>query len=261
MALPKAVLCILGNEPAAHPAEAELRSVGFATFAVTWNELDAQQNGWIQLLPPLDDPTVNAWVIVGKPADFTDTIRSQIALLTLALTRETPPLTAFIMTGEGDFHDVPYVLNHVQLFGHTKKYAAKLMSARTRPPEFQKLPFHVKAYLDPFIGAWLEIGPPDTDVWDGFMIGVTEAKITTFGVGSRGIIPSRSTLQYPLLGIEGTIGKQSFNACAAKNFLSYKFSCYMHLDGLPDKVFCMEYPDTKNRNNSAVRQSVQFEFV
>ncbi len=74
MALPKAVLCILGDEPAGHtrdgtvdhPVEAALRSVGFATFAIAWKELDAQPNGWIQLLPPLDDPTVVAWAIAGK---------------------------------------------------------------------------------------------------------------------------------------------------------------------------------------------------
>jgi hypothetical protein len=261
MALPKAVLCILGDEPAEHPAEAELRSVGFATFAITWKELDSQQNGWIQILPPLDDPTVTAWAIVGKVADFTDEIRSKIALLTLALTRQKPPLTAFILTDEEGFHDAPYVLNHVRVFGHNKKYAAKLMALRTRPEEFQELPFHVKSHLDPLIGTWLEIGPPDGEVWSGFMAGVTQAEVVAFGVGPRGVLPKTSTLQFPQLGIKGTLGELPLSACAAKNELTTEVSCYMRLEGSPSLVVCAEYLEEAAGIAMQQRSPVQLELV
>lgn len=262
MALPKAVLCILGEEPADdHPAEAELRSVGFATFSIPWKELGAQQNGWIQILPPLNDPTVNAWVIVGKPADFTDQMRSQIALLTLAMTRQHPPLTAFVLTGEGEFHDVPFMLNHVQIYGKNKKYAAKLMASRARPAQFEALPFHVKAHLDPLIGAWLEVGPPEGDVWAGFMAGVTLAEVVAFGVGPRGKLPKGSTLHFPQLGIQGQLGETPFSACAAKNTLSSEASCYLRLDGLPGLVFSSEYLEEEQTTAEQKRLPVQLELI
>ena len=261
MALPKAILCILGNEPAEHPAEAELRSVGFATFSVTWRELDAQQNGWIQLLPPLNDQTVNAWVIVGKPDDFTDEIRSKIAMLTLALDRKKPPLTIFSLTEDGEIQDVPQMLEHVQIFGKNKKYAAKLIAKRSQLPEFPERPFHIKSHLNPLIGAWLEIGPPENSTWSGFMAGVTSAEVVAFGVGPRGILPNTSSLQFPRLGIQGTLGEKDFSACAAKNELTSEISCYMRLDGCPGLVFCAEYLEDDGEQQRQNRTPVQLELI
>ncbi|MDR2076623.1 MAG: hypothetical protein LBP61_06810, partial [Desulfovibrio sp.] len=49
------------------------------------------------------------------------------------------------------------------------------------------------------------VAPPGAETWDGFMIGVTLAEITAFGLGPRGAVPSRSVLRYPLRGIKGTV--------------------------------------------------------
>lgn len=261
MALPKVVICILGDEPSDHPAEAELRSTGFATFSVTWKELDSIQNGWIQLISPLEDPTVTAWAIVGKADDFTDAIRCKIAMLTLAMERPAPPATAFVITDEGSVPDLPYSMGHIQIFRHTRKYAVELLVAKVKPQPLMPKPFYVKPHLDPLVGAWLEVGPPADEQWSGFMTGLTNAKISSFGIGPCGAIPAKSTLSFPILGIEGTVGKQPFNACAAKDTLSHEVSCYIRLDGLPDKVFCMGYPDEENQNDEDGRPPVQFEFV
>jgi hypothetical protein len=235
-----------------------LRSAGFATFSITWKELDAYPNGWIQILPPLNDPAVTAWLIVGKPEDFTDSIRSKVALLTLAMERHMPPATAFVLQGEGDIQDVPYAMNHIQIYRYTQKFAVKLMVAKVKPQPFTPLPFRVKAHLDPFIGAWLEVAPQDNETWAGFMVGVTQAKITSFGVGPRGLIPTKSTLQYPLLGIEGSLGKLPFHACAAKNELSSVNSCYIRLDGTPGLLLCLEYPEEGEKPG---RSPVQLELI
>ncbi|MDR0477616.1 MAG: hypothetical protein LBH14_06740 [Desulfobulbaceae bacterium] len=261
MALPKAVLCILGDEPADYAAEAELRAVGFATFSITWKELNAQENGWIQILPPLDDPTVVAWVLAGKTGDFTDEVRAKVALLTLAMQRNCPPVTAFVLTEEGDIADVPYAMNHIQIYRHTRKYAVKLMVAKAKPQPFTALPFHAQAHLDPLIGAWLEIAPPAGVTWPGFMAGVTNAEISAFGVGPRGVLPVKSTLQFPMLGIKGELGEKPFSACAAKNTLSDGASCYMRLNGTPGLVFCAEYPDEDKPEQHSGRSPVQLEFV
>lgn len=261
MALPKAVVCILGDEPADNPVEAELRSTGFATFSITWKELDSVQNCWVQILPPLEDPTVVAWAIVGKSGDFTDSVRSKIALLSLAMERAAPPATVFILTDEGEIPELPYAMSHINVYRHTQKYAVELLVAKIKPQPMAPLPFFVKPHLDPLVGAWLEIAPPDNEQWDGFMAGVTQAEVSSFGVGPRGAIPTKSTLGHPILGIEGTIGKEPFHACAAKNMLSSETSCYMRLDGFPGQVFCMEYPEDEKPGNTAEREPVHLEFV
>lgn len=260
MALPKAVVCILGNEPADHPVEDELRSVGFATFSITWKELEAEQSGWTQILPPLDDPTVVAWAIVGKPEDFTESVRSKIALLTLAMGRQTPPATAFIVVGDGDVQDVPHTMGHIRIFRQTEKFAVKLLVAKVKLQPRPPLPLFLKAHLDPLIGAWLEVAPPDNETWDGFMAGVTHAEPVAFGVGPRGTIPKKSTLQYPILGIKGMIGDAPFNACAARNTLSSEDSCFMRLEGVPGAVVCTEYPD-ENPGQKAERAPIQVELA
>ena len=270
MTLPKAVLCVLGDEPAGHPVESELRSVGFATFSITWKELNAQQNGWIQILPPLDDQTVVAWVLAGKAQDFTDEVRSRVAFLTLAMHRDCPPVTAFVLTDAGDSSDIsnpgdlmdmPQVMSHIQIYCHTQKYAAKLMVAKAKLQPFPNLPFYAKTHLDPLIGAWLEIAPPPDATWQGFMAGVTKAEISAFGVGPRGVLPVKCALQFPMLGIKGDFGEQPFSACAAKNELSAAVSCYMRLDGAPGLVFCTEYPDESKPDRQGDQRYIQLEFV
>lgn len=261
MALPQAVLIILGDEPPKSPVEAELRAVGFAPFTVTWKELNAYPNGWTQILQPLDDPGVAAWVIAGKASDFTASVRAKIAMLTLALTRVAPPATAFVLTDDEAMEDVPYSMNHIQIFRPGLRYAAKLLVAKLNPRPFSSIHFHVKAHLDPLVGAWLEVGPPDAETWDGFMVAVTHAKVVGFGVGPRGTLPAKSTLHFPMLGIEGSLGDLPFSACAARNEISPEMSCYLRLDGAPGNVLCLDYPDDDPAPAKVGRPPVQLELI
>lgn len=261
MALPQAVLFILGDESLGHPVEAELRAVGFAPFPVTWKELDAYPNAWIQILEPLDDPGVVAWVIVGKAADFTESVRAKVAMLTLALRRKNPPATAFVLTDGEGFEDVPYAMNHIHIYRPGQKYAAKLLVTTIKPQSFSPLHFHVKAHVVPLVGAWLEVGPPDDETWYGFTAAVTHAKIVGFGIGPRGAIPKKSKLQFPILGIEGTLGDLPFSGCAAKDELSSEVSCYMRLDGVPGNVLCLDYPDDDQSEEKHSRPPVQLELI
>lgn len=261
MAVPQAIVCILGDGKQGNSVEADLHSVGFGTFPVSWKELDGQPNGWIQISQPLDDPGVVAWVIAGTAEDFNESVRAKIAMLTLGLERKIPPATAFVLTDDQEIEDVPYSMNHIQIYRQSQKYAAKLLVAKVRPQPFSALHFHVKAHLDPLVGAWLEVGPPADEKWDGFMAAVTHAKVVGFGVGPRGKIPSKSTLLYPMLGIEGSLGDLPFNACAARNELTSEISCFMRLDGAPGNVLCLDYPENGQSCEQPGRPPVQLELI
>lgn len=121
MTLPKALLCVLDEHPSAQPPEeAALRAVGFAAATVPWRQISAQR-GWMQLLPILDDPAVQAWVFCGASTDFTPAVLNRMAMLTLALHRPSPPLTACLLTGDGPEPELPHWLGDVRVFRRDKQ--------------------------------------------------------------------------------------------------------------------------------------------
>lgn len=241
MALPKAMLCVMG-ETAGVPEETLLRASGFATATIHWEEVATVQRGWTQLLPILDDPALQAWVFAGHPADFTDELLSQISMLTLAMTRPAPPMTAFVLLGSGEEPAFPELLGHIRIFYGNTSFAPKLAAARLKPRNALPKPFHVRAHVDPLIGQWLEVGPAAGDAWEGFMAGVVGAETVAFGVGPRGALPQKSTLNYPQCGIKGEWGDQTFSACAAKNTIDADTACFLRVEGCPRVVFVTEYP-------------------
>jgi hypothetical protein len=241
MALPKALLCLLGKSGATAEEDA-LRAAGFATASITWEEIAAQRNGWTQLLPILEEPAVQAWVFAGAAEDFTAEVLSRMALLTVALRRPKLPVTACVLSGSGPEPEFPDVLGHVRVFSDAS-FAARLAAIRLKPPVLSQPDFHVAAHLDPLIGLWLEVGPGPGAVWRGFMAGVLDGEVTAFGAGPRGTVPQKTTLTYPQCGIKGDWGGRAFTACAAKNVIDGDTACYMRVEGEPRAVFVTAHPD------------------
>lgn len=97
MPLPKALLCALGDHSPA-TEEAGLRRAGFATAVLHWKDLADKTNDWMQLAAVLDDPAVQAWVLTGEAADFTEDLLCRVALLALALDRPTQPARPWFFT-------------------------------------------------------------------------------------------------------------------------------------------------------------------
>jgi len=248
MALPKALLCLLGKSaPETAPEEAALRAVGFATASIAWKEVTAQRNGWTQLLPILEEPAVQAWVFAGKAEDFTAEVLSYMALLTLALRRPKLPVTACVLSDGGKEPEFTDLLGHVRVFSEAPSFAARLVAMRLKPPALSRPTFHVDAHVDPLIGLWLEVGPAQGEVWQGFMAGVLDAEVNAFGVGPRGTVPQKAALEYPQCGIKGEWGGKAFTACAAKNAIDGDAACYMRVEGAPQAIFVTTHPDDEEQ--------------
>lgn len=241
MPLPKALLCVLGDY-SAHPEESKLRQAGFATAVLHWKDLAKQTNDWMQLAEVLEDTAVQAWVIAGEPAEFTEDVLCMTTLLALSLRRKSQPGTAFVLCGKGPDPILPPVMGHVKIWQSSEPFAARLMAARFKPGTSLSVPFHIRALLNPMIGLWLEIAPADGQL-AGFTAGVLEADIRAFGVGPLGAIPNKSRLAYPVLGAKGTLKDMPFSACAAQNELTESTACYCKVDGLPRGVFLGNYLD------------------
>ena len=249
MSLPKSLLCLLGDDTQdSCGIEAQLRQAGFATATITWKELEAQKAGLAELAEILQDPAIQGWVVAGKKSDFTAPVISKLSLISLSLSRETLPNTSFVCTDSCEGLESPQSMPHISVTGTDKPFAARLMAARFKPGKTIDADFYIKAHLDPYVGQWLEVGPAEDAVWNGFMAGLSsgaeqkEVLITAFGVGPRGKLPSKSTLEYPIQGIQGTCGSQNFTACAAKNTVTDKESCFVRFEGEPLSVLISDYP-------------------
>jgi hypothetical protein len=171
-------------------------------------------------------------------------------MLTLALTRPTPPVTACVLTGNGEEPAFPDLLGHIKIFHGNTSFAAKLAAARMKPQASLPRPFHVAAHLDPLAGQWLELGPAADECWTGFMAGVVDAEVVAFGIGPRGVLPQKPTLTAPQCGIPGDWGGYSFSACAAKNEIDGSHACYMRVEGCPRVVFITDYPEDTQEKGS-----------
>ena len=250
MPLPKALLCVLGDY-SAHLEESKLRQAGFATAVLHWKELANRTNDWMQLTDVLDDISVQAWVIAGEPAEFTENTLCLITLLALSLRRESQPGTAFVLCGSGPAPILPPVMSHVRIWHSQEPFAARLVAARFKPGNNLSTPFHVRALLNPMIGLWLEIAPAEGQM-AGFTAGVLEANIPAFGVGPLGAIPNKSQLAYPVLGVQGTLKARQFSACAAKNALTESIACYCKVDGIPQGVFLGNYLDETEKEREVM---------
>lgn len=241
MTLPKALLISLGDyEPGVE--EAKLRAAGFATAPIAWKDLLSQPTDWMQLSPVLQDELVVVLAFAGDPKDLTPDVLAKITLLTLSIDRPTL-VSAFILCEEQGC-ELPEALGHFKQYHSLDPFGGKLMAERFRAQqEPWEAPFYVRSHLDPLIGLWLEVGTNLPGGRQDFLVGVTEAKITAFGVGNRGVIPARSTLSYPILGIEGELQEAPFSACAARNALTQENACYCRLEEIPTGVFMGKYPD------------------
>lgn len=251
MPLPKALLCVLGDY-VADLEEAKLRQAGFATAVLHWNELINPTHDWMQLAGVLDEPAVQAWVIAGEPADFTEDVLGRVSLLALALRRKTQPATALVLCEEGPVPALPPLLGHVTAYHSLEPFAARLMAARFKPGLALSLPLHLRPWLDPLIGLWLEVAPAKERAQPDFTVGVLNADITAFGVGPRGAIPARSRLAYPMLGVKGAWEGRAFSACAAKNALSEATACFCKVEGIPHGVFLGRYLDETQQDQEVV---------
>jgi hypothetical protein len=259
MAQPKALLCRLGAPtPGESSEETHLRSAGFATAALDWISVNDRPHGWTRLAELIGETAgLCSWVVSGPPGAFTGELVSQVALINLSFRSGVSFSLAFILE-TSDQHEVdrlravlPPMLAWAKIYRTDEPFASRLMATRFKKVERPEMPFHLCAHLSPFTGIWLEAGPDSEEMWPGFFLGAVGAEIDSFGVGPRGYLPKKCTLEFPILGIEGHLNGQKWNGCAAKNSLDVTTSVFVRLTRPLDKFFMSTYPEDATDESSA----------
>ncbi len=102
------------------------------------------------------------------------------------------------------------------------------------------------------IGQWFELRPARAK-WPGVMFGVAGADISFHAVGSKGQLPDKTVLNYPMQGLKLEMGEKEYIAWATQNELDGDTSYYVRVDGNPDSIIFGPYTENEAADVFAVK--------
>lgn len=94
------------------------------------------------------------------------------------------------------------------------------------------------------LGLWLEIGSTKHS-WKGILLGTcgNDSEPVAHGVGVKSVIPQKSTLNYPVKGMQLEMSSQKkFIAWGCQNELTPDVSYFVKLSNIPTDVIFSEFP-------------------
>ncbi|MDR5837105.1 hypothetical protein [Caballeronia sp. LZ034LL] len=203
----------------------------------------------------------HAWIVLADDASLaTPGVRYGLSLLQASLqsTREAAP-PVFVLSTSGAA-SLPPVLADAPVFTDANAaWPAKLVAALARAPKQTPLAalgtYRLTLWGDENIGQWLELGALDAPL-AGFAFGVPEVEgvsIDFQAVGSRGALPSRTTLEYAQEGLRMEVGGTAYLSWAVRNRIGTEDSYFARVRGCPDSLLLMPYPEGDEVEASVVR--------
>lgn len=132
-------------------------------------------------------------------------------------------------------------------------WPAKIVAKASMAGKALPMDYRLDVLGDERLGQWFEIGPTD-GVWDGVVFGVTgdDAEITFQAVGSKAVLPEKSTLEFAQEGMQIKVGERNFTAWAVRNTVAAGESYFARVKGCPDAVLFMPYSDAGDSSADVV---------
>ncbi len=87
------------------------------------------------------------------------------------------------------------------------------------------------------------MGPATGAQWSGALFGQNQAEIKAHGVGTRGRIPEKCVLEYPIKGVKLEAGEDTYTAWGIKNMLTEQDSYYIKVEGTVRSILFGELPE------------------
>jgi hypothetical protein len=225
---------------------AALTQAGLEVGGAPWID-DLDKLAWSELGGLLMGATgPDLWLVGGTSSDFAgNTTRYGLSMIG-AMIRDTPKRVAVACLGlDGGLAaaDMPSLLQHAHILdAGDPAWPARVADAA--PMTAAGDDFYLSVIAQPMIGQWVEIGPRDGD-WSGAMIGTSDGgTITHHAVGPRGQLPERTTVEYPLQGLEAELGGEKFVAWAVQNRIGPAESYFVRIEGQPAKMILGQHPDS-----------------
>jgi len=235
---------------------AVLKQYGIEGHGHVWAD-DPDKMAWMGPREEILKNETAMWIILSSHEELkTESIRYGLSLL--ALTVQAKRGTAFpilvLTTGTpGTAPDLPSPLQGASLMPlNDAALGPKIVAlAHTKKAQASGA-FFLDVYGNPRIGQWFEVGPAG-ESWPGALFAVSSGEILFQAVGNRGILPDRSTLEYPYRGIKMELKGREYTAWACQNRLEEHDSYFVKIEGQPDSILFGPFTDNEQPELFALR--------
>jgi len=213
---------------------------------------DLEKMQWAGAFSEISKPETALWLIRGQLASFQDETKryglSMLGVMVQAMKGHGFPVVAVCDSGTLDPATLPTPLKGVIPAADDAALMAKLVAKANTPVPLAPTDYHLDIHPLPGLGQWFEVGPAKGQTWAGAIFGTQggpeNAEVDAHGVGPRGTVPEKATLEYPMKGVKFSMGPAEYAAWAVKNPLDDASSYYVRVKGYPRGVAFGAFPES-----------------
>ena len=226
------------------------RKYGLAPDGHFWVD-EVKKIAWQAPLDSLLAKETALWVIAGTKKDLEkDSVRYGLSLLCLSLQHTKGigfPILFVCPDDSIRIEDLPTPFKGCDILkSDHPSLGAKLTARANTPVKIIPMDYRINIHANPGYGIWYEIGPAKGLVWNGMLAGGLTAEVDAHGVGPKGELPLKTTLEYPMQGLKLALGKDEYKAWAVKNKIDENLSYYVRFSDSPGSVLFGQLPDEDN---------------
>ena len=223
------------------------KKYGLAPDGHFWVD-ELEKMAWQAPLENLMAKETALWVICAQKDDFQkESVRYGLSLLCASLQHEKGLGFPIIFVTNDDtltLEDLPTVFRGGQILPlGTATLGAKLTARANTKVKEVPADYRLKIHANPGYGIWFEAGPAQGKTWNGVLAGGLMCSVNAHGVGPKGELPLKTTLEYQMQGLKLALGQDEYTAWAVKNTIDEKHSYFFRFEGIPGSVLFGELPD------------------
>lgn len=215
----------------------KLKTYGLEPAAHQWSD-DLGAMAWMGPKEHLCQPQCAFWAIMGaREALLKPETRYGLSLLALCVQARRGPGFPIVLLRTGPeplvAADLPAPLQRAIILsaadaGTPAQLVAK---AHAKAPDLPAA-YYLDMVGNPQFGQWFEVRPT-SDEWPGIIFGVDAGEIKFQAVGPSGQLPTTSTLNFPMQGLQMEFKGRNFTAWAVRNAISPATAFYIKVEGAP----------------------------
>lgn len=226
------------------------KKYGLAPDGHFWVD-EVEKMAWQAPLKNLLAKDTALWVISAAKTDLeTDSVRYGLSLLCLCLQHSKGigfPIMFVTSDNTLSLDDLPTPFKGGELLKTEDKSLGAKMTARANTPVKNiQADYRINIHANPGYGIWYELGPARGRTWKGALAGGLKAEVNAHGVGPKGKIPLKTTLEYQMQGLKLELGEAEYTAWAVKNTIDETQSYYVRFADIPGSILFGQLPDEDN---------------
>jgi len=226
---------------------AVVQKFGLAMEGHIWED-DNKKMPWIQAKDAVTHPDNGLWAIVASGEDLASTSiaygLSMLAVIVQAERGSGFPIIILQAAGKPiDPAALPTPFQAADLLSlEDSGLGAKLVARVHGTHKAMDSEYFLNIHGNDQVGQWFELRPQH-ESWPGVIFGVAGADISFQAVGPQGKLPEKSVLEFPVQGIQISLGEKEVEAWSVRNVLDAQTSYYVKVEGRPAAIIFGPYAE------------------